>query len=85
VVVSIGGNAFGFGALAGRCVQGNLSYGGGAPELCSDDADLGARFDARGEALVEGSVRAALGRVTTAMRQAGYADEDYRRVLTTYP
>jgi hypothetical protein len=85
VVVSIGGNDFGFGALAGRCVQGNLSYGGGAPELCSDDADLDARFDARGQALVEGSVRAALGRVTTAMRQAGYADEDYRRVLTTYP
>ena len=28
--VSIGGNDFGFGALAGRCVQGNLSYDGGA-------------------------------------------------------
>jgi hypothetical protein len=85
VVVSIGGNDFGFGALAGRCVQGNLSYAGGSPALCSDDPDLNARFDARGQARVESSVAAALGRVTAAMRQAGYADEDYRRVLMTYP
>jgi hypothetical protein len=85
VVVSIGGNDFGFGALAGQCVNDNLSWDGGAPPLCSDDADLNARFDPRGQVGVERSVTAALGRVTAGMREAGYADEDYRRVLMTYP
>ena len=38
IVVSIGGNDFGFGALAGGCVTGYLASVGGPPQLCSRDA-----------------------------------------------
>ncbi len=85
VVVSIGGNDFGFGALAGRCVTGYLASSPRQPQLCSNDRDLNARFRPPAQARVESAVAAALRRVTGAMRQAGYADDDYRRIVMTYP
>ncbi len=85
IVVSIGGNDFGFGALASRCVTGFGSSKAGAPQLCSDDADLRARFSSQARSRVKAKVTAALHRVSTAMRRAGYAEADYRRILMTYP
>jgi hypothetical protein len=85
VVVSIGGNDFGFGALAGRCVTNNLQYAGGAPDLCSDDSDLESRFAAPSRARVQAAVGDALDRVVVAMRQAGYEPDAYRRIVLTYP
>jgi hypothetical protein len=85
VVVSIGGNDFGFGAIAGRCVTDNLETAGGTPEYCSDDADLLARFGTAAQHRVRKEVAAALSRVVAAMRRAGYAEDDYRRILFTNP
>jgi hypothetical protein len=85
VVVSIGGNDVGFGTIAGRCVTDNLATAGGTPEYCSDDADLNARFGPAAQRRVAAEVAAALSRVDSAMRRAGYAERDYRRILFTYP
>lgn len=85
VVVSVGGNGFGFGALAGRCITGYLSSAGAVPQLCRDDADLAARFGSRAQSRVQHAVRSALNRVRHAMTRVGYDDDEYRRVLMTYP
>lgn len=85
VVVSIGGNDFGFGELAARCVSGFLSSPPGAERLCSTDPAVTSRVDRTAQRRVQAAVTAALNRVTAAMSRAGYAAADYRRVLLTYP
>ncbi len=85
VVVSIGGNDFGFGALASGCVSDFLSSPPGGEHLCSTDVTVTAKVDRAAQRRVRAAVTAALNRVTTAMSRAGYAAADYRRVVLTYP
>ena len=85
VVVSIGGNEFGFGALAGSCVTGYFSSSATDPRLCSRDPAVSSRFDPAARARVQQQVAGALDRVTTAMTRAGYTAGDYRRIVLTYP
>ncbi len=85
VVVSIGGNDFGFGALAAACVSGFLSSPPGTERRCSLDPAVTERVDRAAQQRVRRAVTAALNRVTAAMSAAGYAATDYRRVVLTYP
>ncbi|MGI8993720.1 MAG: hypothetical protein ACR2FP_05405 [Nocardioidaceae bacterium] len=84
VIVSIGGNDFGFGPVVAGCALGFLGLF--APrQPCSADSDVTARFGAQQARKVRDKVRRAFDRVTTAMSLAGYADGDYRLVVLSYP
>ena len=85
VIVSIGGNDFGFGAIASRCVSTFLSTAGGSPRNCKDDPALATVFGADHARQVRAKIAHALGRVVEAMRRAGYASSDYRLLVLTYP
>ncbi len=85
VIVSIGGNDFGFGVLAATCVSGFLSSPPGVERLCSRDSTVTERVDRSAQRRVGRAVTAALNRVTAAMSRAGYTATDYRRIVLTYP
>lgn len=84
VVVSIGGNDFGFGPVVAGCALGFLGLF--APrEPCSADPDVTDGFAARQARAVQEEISGALDRVATAMTRAGYADDDYQLVVLSYP
>lgn len=84
VVVSIGGNDFGFGAVVAGCALGFLGLF--APrQPCSADPDVTDGFGAPQARTVREKISRALDRVTTALTRAGYADGDYRLVVISYP
>ncbi len=85
VIVSIGGNDFGFGAIAGNCVSAFLNTAGGVERYCKDDPSLVARFGPQSAQQIRMKISNALGRVALAMRRADYAASDYRLVVLTYP
>jgi hypothetical protein len=85
VLVSIGGNNFGFGAIVEQCVTDFLTSPVWAKDLCSDDAAVVARLDPASRAKVRAEVARALIRVRRAMRHAGYRDRSWTLVVQTYP
>lgn len=85
VVISIGGNDFGFGSVLGRCVAGFLLTVGPSPQYCSDDPEVTSNFSAPRVQAVAEQIAAALGRVSTAMSRAGYRPGGYRMVVLNYP
>ncbi len=84
VVVSIGGNDFGFGPITSRCAIGFLGLTAGRSP-CSDDPDVTSAFGPAKARAVTRDISGALARITSAMRGAGYADSDYTMVVLTYP
>ncbi len=84
VVVSIGGNDFGFGPVVARCALGFLGLFS-PRQPCSADPDVTARFSVKQARTVGEHARAAFDRVTKAMTRAGYADADYQLVVLSYP
>ncbi len=84
VVVMIGANDYGFGAIVERCVSNWVTSPSWWKNYCSDDADMVSRFTATRQAQVTANVRAALLRVRDAMRGAGYGDAQYTIVAQTY-
>ncbi len=84
VVVSIGGNDFGFGPVVAGCALGFLGLFS-PRQPCSADSDVSARFGARQARTVREQIGRAFDRVTTAMTRAGYADGDYQLVVLSYP
>lgn len=81
VVVSIGGNDFGFGSLVGSCAGAFASSS--AP--CRTDADVRSDVSAERAAQVRTSIEAALRNVGRAMADAGYATDEWRLLVQTYP
>jgi len=81
VVVSIGGNDFGFGSLVGSCAGAFLS----SATPCRDDPAVAAAFAEPRVARVQRSIENALRNVSRAMADAGYASDDWRLLVQTYP
>ncbi len=85
VVVSVGGNDFGFGPLIARCAGGFIGFGSAARTPCSADAGVRSAFDDANASAVTRDITASLSRVGQAMRRAGYADADYTMIVLNYP
>ena len=84
VVVSIGGNDAGFGRIVATCVLGFLDPQREAGP-CSQDPLLTALVERPALDEVSRRVAAALDRVASAMRRAGYEGADYAVTVATYP
>jgi hypothetical protein len=85
VVVSIGGNDFGFGSLLGSCVATFIATVGAEPQYCKDDPAVTGHFSPARTAAVSRGIGLALTRVARAMRQAGRGPASYRIVVESYP
>lgn len=82
VVLSIGGNDFGFSSILSRCIQDFVTTAGGAaPSYCSDDPTITALFAPRHVALVRDRIEKAIANVATAMRGTAR----YRIIVQNYP
>jgi len=84
VVLMIGANNYGFGAIVERCVTNWLTSPSWWKNYCSDDSDIASRFTATRQAQETANVRDALVRVRTAMSRAGYSASQYTIVAQTY-
>ena len=84
VVVSIGGNDFGFGPVVSSCALRFIGLGR-ERRPCSDDPDVTSRFGPARARTVTGEIRAALLRLVAAMRQAGYDEREWTLTVLTYP
>ncbi len=81
VVVSIGGNDFGFGTVIQTCVEDFLVYF----SYCSQDAKVTDRADPANIKAVSDKITAALGNVRQAMRVAGRSDDSWTLVFNLNP
>lgn len=79
LVVSVGGNDLGFASIVTECFTAYVSHG--APCSQTQAAALSDERLAEASAKVGG----AIDEIRAVMREAGYADGDYRLVLQTYP
>ena len=84
VVVMIGANNYGFGAIVERCVTNWLTSPSWWKNYCSDDSDMTSRFTEPRKAQETANVRDALLRVRTAMANAGYSAAQYTIIAQTY-
>ena len=84
VVVMIGANNYGFGAIVERCVTNWATSPSWWKNYCSDDSDMTSRFTATRQQQETAAVKDALLRVRDAMAGAGYADSAYKIIAQTY-
>jgi hypothetical protein len=84
VVLMIGANNYGFGAIVTRCVLNWISSPSWAKNYCSDDSDIASRFTPARIAAETANVRDALARVALAMTRAGYSASQYTILAQTY-
>jgi hypothetical protein len=84
VVVMIGANNYGFGAIVERCVTNWATSPSWWKNYCSDDSDMTSRFTATRQAQETTNVKDALLRVRDAMRNAGYDASQYTIIAQTY-
>ncbi len=86
IVVSIGGNDFGFGSVLGSCVSDFVSaVGRPHPAYCKADPSVVDHFSRASAAAVTRRIALALGRVEQAMRMAGRPTTSYALIVETYP
>lgn len=85
VVVSIGGNDFGFADIVTSCVLNFLGSSSLLPDYCFDDRSVKANFTPENVTAVRAKIATALTNVRTAMRNAGHADSAWRLLVQTYP
>lgn len=85
LVVSIGGNDFGFAPVLATCVSSFVLTVGSQPRHCSDDAAVTDRFTKSRVHDIAREIARALDRVATAMSRAGYRPQAYRLLVLTYP
>lgn len=85
VVVSIGGNDFGFADIVQQCVVNFLTSPSWWKNYCHDDESVQERFTPENVAAMRADVANSLGDVATAMRNAGYSDDQWTLVVQTYP
>jgi len=84
VVVMIGANNYGFGAIVERCVTNWATSPSWWKNYCSDDSDMTSGFTAARQQQETTAVKDALLRVRDAMSGAGYADTAYKIIAQTY-
>ncbi len=84
VVVMIGANNYGFGAIVERCVTNWATSPSWWKNYCSDDSDMTSRFTSARQAQETTNVRDALWRVRDAMSNAGYSPTQYTIIAQTY-
>jgi hypothetical protein len=84
VVVMIGANNYGFGAIVERCVTNWATSPSWWKNYCSDDSDMTSRFTAARQTQETTAVKAALLRVRDAMSAAHYSESDYKIIAQTY-
>lgn len=85
VVVSIGGNNFGFADIVQRCVTNFLLSPSWWPNYCNDDSAVRAYFTAANVAAQTAAIRTAFTNVQTAMAAAGYDPSQWTLLVQTYP
>ena len=85
VVVSIGGNDFGFGAIVRRCVTDFLTSPSWWPHHCATDDAVRARFTPAAVRARTAAITAALNRVGLAMTRSGYRAGSYTVLVQDYP
>jgi len=86
IVISIGGNDYGFALIIEQCLKNFQSTAATpVPDYCSDDKAVTQHFTRKNVARVTADIAAALRRTATAMRQAGYRSSDYDIVMQNYP
>lgn len=85
IVVSIGGNDFGFSSIITSCVIDFITSTAQVPNYCSDDPSVSANFTPDNVAAKTTAIRNALDRIRLAMSNAGYAQSSYTIVVQTYP
>ncbi|MFM8484543.1 MAG: hypothetical protein ACKOBT_14500 [Actinomycetota bacterium] len=85
VVLSIGGNDFGFASIVQQCVTNFLTSFSFLPNYCYDDASVASRFSKTNVTNQTNNIKAAIDRVKQAMANAGYGTSQYSIVVQTYP
>lgn len=85
VVVSIGGNDFNFADVVTSCVADFLASPTWWKDYCYDDSSVRANFTSSNVAAVRARISGALRNVATAMRDAGYTDNQWTLLVQTYP
>jgi hypothetical protein len=84
VVVSIGGNDFGFAGVVQSCVTDFLGSPTWYKDYCNDDSSVTAQFTSANVSAVTTRIKNGLLNLRTAMRGAGYADGAWSLVVQTY-
>jgi GDSL-like Lipase/Acylhydrolase family len=85
VVLSIGGNNFGFADVVQSCVTDFLLSPSWWPNYCSDDGSVRNYFGAANTATQTNAIAGAIDNVRRAMSNAGYASSQYSIVMQNYP
>lgn len=85
VVLSIGGNDFGFASIVQTCVTNFLLSPSWWPNYCYDDSSVKANFTSTARATNTARIKQAVLNINTAMTNAGYAQGDWALLVQTYP
>ncbi|HEU5222396.1 MAG TPA: ricin-type beta-trefoil lectin domain protein [Candidatus Lumbricidophila sp.] len=85
VVLSIGGNDFGFGTIVQNCVIDFLTSPASRPDFCLDDYTTTSRLNPTHAQAVRAKVKQAILNVDQAMAQAGYGRGQWSLVVADYP
>lgn len=84
VVVSIGGNNFGFAGIIQSCVADFLGSPTWKKDYCYDDSSVTANFTTTNVSAQTANIKNGLLNIRTAMRNAGYADGSWSLIAQTY-
>ena len=84
VVALIGANNYGFADIAQTCVEDWLLSPSWWPNYCYDDSSVSSRFTASNQATITAQDAGAFQNLRTAMRNAGYADTQWKLLVQTY-
>ena len=84
VVALIGANNYGFADIAQTCVEDWLLSPSWWPNYCYDDSSVSSRFTASNQATITSQDAGAFQNLRTAMRNAGYADTQWKLLVQTY-
>jgi hypothetical protein len=85
IVLSIGGNDFGFADVVTRCVTNFLTSPSWWPNYCYDDSAVSSNFTTTAATARTNAILGAITNVRTAMTNAGYVAGSYTIVVQTYP
>jgi len=84
VVALIGANNYGFADIVQTCVSDWYFSPSWWPNYCYDDSSVSSRFTASNQATIASQDAGAFQNLRTAMRNAGYADSQWKLLVQTY-
>ncbi len=84
LIVSVGGNNFGFAGIIQQCVTDFLGSPTWYKDYCKDDTSVTANFTSANVTAQTTAIKNALINLRTAMRNAGYADTSWTMVVQNY-